>query len=73
MSCKLFNIKIKNELRQLGYTDYLIDLIGDIEFDDNPIKEKLYEKYYRTYQKKYEGEKLESIIKQKMYQQGFYE
>ena len=46
-----YSIKTRQEfkdwiLRQLGYTDYLVDLIGDIEFDDNPIKEKLYEKYH---------------------------
>ena len=67
----MFNLKIKGELRQMGYTDHFIDIVGYIDFDDSVIKEKNYDKLYRIYHKKYSDEKLEQVIKQKMFQLGF--
>ncbi len=73
LSCKMFNIKIISELKGLGYSDSLINEVGYINFDDVDIKKKMYDKYLRMYQKKYSPEKLDKVIKQKMYQLGFEE
>lgn len=61
--------KITNELINLGY-DY-----SDINtfYNEDLVTydyEKEYDKLYKKYSKKYDGEQLDRIIKQKLYQKG---
>lgn len=64
--------KIYNDLRLLGYDISLINtIIGTYTFEkDNDIAKKEYEKLYRKYSRKYEGEELKRKIKEKMYLKG---
>ena len=71
LSCKMFNIKIRQHLKQLGYNNYLVDKLDTIEFDDSTIMKKNYDKFYKLYHKKYSDIELEKVINDKLYQQGF--
>lgn len=64
--------KIYNDLKLLGYDISLINtIIGTYTFEkDNDIAKKEYEKLYRKYSRKYEGEELKRKIKEKMYLKG---
>ena len=71
LSCKMFNLKIRQHLNGLGYSNYLVDKIGDIVFDETEIYKKTYEKLYKQYHNKCKDSELESKINNKLYQQGF--
>lgn len=64
--------KIVNDLKNSGYCYSLImDVIGDFEFGtDKGLVKKEYDKLYRKYSRKYSGEELDRIIKNKLYQKG---
>ena len=64
--------KISYNLTNLGFTKEYIDiLIKDIDFDDKDIYRKEYDKLYKKLCNKYDKDKLDYIIKQKLYQKGF--
>ena len=70
--------KIINDLKMEGYDLFLIqNVISDYSFSvDKDVYQKEYEKLYRRYSNKYQGDKLEYIIRQKLFQKGlggFYE
>lgn len=64
--------KIAMDLKNLGYDISLINNgLSKIDFSqDQEIAKKEYEKLRRKYEKKYQGEELERIIKSKLYQKG---
>ena len=64
--------KIAMDLKNLGYDISLINNgLSKIDFSqEQEIAKKEYEKLYRKYKKKYQGEELERIIKSKLYQKG---
>lgn len=61
--------KITNELINLGYDYSDINLFYDEDLVSYDY-EKEYDKLYKKYSKKYDGEQLDKIIKQKLYQKG---
>ena len=71
LSCKMFNIKIRQYLKQMGYPESLISGIDNIVFDDSLIKQKTYDKLHKMYQNKYQESVIDNKIKEKLYQQGF--
>ena len=64
--------KIAMDLKNLGYDISLINSgLSKKDFSqDQDIVKKEYEKLRRKYEKKYQGEELERIIKNKLYQKG---
>ena len=65
--------KIFSDLLSQGFNKYLIQIYLDKhKFEsDKSIRQKEYNKLYKKLSKKYEGNELEFIIKQKLYQKGF--
>lgn len=65
--------KILNYFIDRGYykEDILSIISTKILYDEDSLKRE-YEKLYNKYSKKYSGDKLTIIIKQKLYQKGFY-
>lgn len=85
---KMIDKKIMQTKNYSGYilkrkiTDYFVNRgfeLSDIEdilkykklFDENQLKRE-YDKLYNKYSKKYSDSELEKIIRQKLYQKGFY-
>ena len=64
--------KIINDLKNKGYDyDVISKIVVDYDFSiDEDIAKKEYEKLYKKYSRKYEGYKLDSIIREKMYLKG---
>lgn len=64
--------KIYNDLKLLGYDISLInEVILTYTFEeDESISKKEYDKLYRKYSRKYEGEELKRKIREKMYLKG---
>lgn len=64
--------KIYSQLQILGYDVFLINsIISQYSFSNNPeMVKKEYEKLKRKYSRKYEGEMLEKVIKEKLYLKG---
>lgn len=64
--------KIYNDLKNLGYDISLINsIISDYEFsNDSDIAKREYEKLYKKYSRKYQGNELEYKLREKMYQKG---
>ena len=71
LSCRMFNLKIRQHLNGLGYSNDLVDKIGDIVFDDKQIYQKTYDKLYKQYKNKCKDSDLENKINNKLYQLGF--
>lgn len=73
-SKQILKQKLMIELGNLGYQTSLIrELLSLLEnVSDEDIKKKEYEKLYAKLSKKYSGYELETKLKQKMYQKGFY-
>ena len=70
LSKKMFIVKVGNDLRNLGYTNYR-EILDNIDFDDKDIYQKEYDKIYNKLIKKYPPEKAEILTKQKLYTKGF--
>ena len=70
LSKKMFIIKVGNDLKNLGYTNYN-DLLKNIDFDDKDIYQKEYDKIYNKFIKKYPADKADILTKQKLYIKGF--
>lgn len=70
LSKKMFIVKVGNDLRNLGYTNYR-EILDNIDFDDKDIYQKEYDKIYNKLIKKYPPEKAEILTKQKLYIKGF--
>ena len=70
LSKKMFIVKVGNDLRNLGYTNYR-EILDNIDFDDKDIYQKEYDKIYNKLIKKYPPEKAEILAKQKLYTKGF--
>lgn len=70
LSKKLFIVKVGNDLRNLGYTNYR-EILENIDFDDKDIYQKEYDKIYNKLIKKYPPEKADILTKQKLYTKGF--
>ena len=70
LSKKMFIVKVGNDLRNLGYTNYR-EILENIDFDDKDIYQKEYDKIYNKLIKKYPPEKAEILTKQKLYTKGF--
>ena len=64
--------KITNDLVNLGYdTELIYKVLSKYNFNDTrEIAKKEYDKLYKKYSRKYEGEELNYKIKQAMYQKG---
>ena len=64
--------KIVQDLKMLGYDYYIFaPLIDGYSFSNNQeIAKKEYDKLYRKYSRKYEGDKLDKIIREKLYLKG---
>ena len=67
----MFNLKIRQHLNGLGYSNYLIDKVGEVSFDETSIYQKTYDKLSKQYQKKCKDDELDSVVKNKLYQLGF--
>ena len=65
--------KIINDLILEGYDVYLIQgIVCQYDFSvDQDIVKKEYEKLYKRYAGKYQGQQLEFVIRQKLFQKGF--
>lgn len=70
LSKKMFIVKVGNDLRNLGYTNYR-EILDNIDFDDKDIYQKEYDKIYNKLIKKYPPEKADILTKQKLYTKGF--
>lgn len=71
-SIYVFKNKMFFNLINLGYLrEDIIKYLNNINFDDNDLKEKEYEKLKKKYSKKYKGLELEQIIKRKLYEKGY--
>ena len=70
LSKKMFIVKVGNDLRNLGYTNYR-EILDNIDFDDKDIYQKEYDKIYNKLIKKYPPEKADILAKQKLYTKGF--
>lgn len=70
LSKRMFIIKVGNDLRNLGYTNYR-EILENIDFDDKDIYQKEYDKIYNKLIKKYPPEKADILTKQKLYTKGF--
>lgn len=70
LSKKMFIVKVGNDLRNLGYTNYR-EILDNIDFDDKYIYQKEYDKIYNKLIKKYPPEKADILTKQKLYTKGF--
>ena len=71
-SIYVFKNKMLINLINLGYLrEDIIKCLNNINFDDNDLKEKEYEKLKKKYSKKYKGLELEQIIKRKLYEKGY--
>ena len=64
--------KIKNDLKNLGYEEWMYkSYLDEVYISDENQYQKDYEKYHIKLSKKYTGEKLEVMIKRKMYSLGY--
>lgn len=64
--------RIEKGLVNLGYDYNLISsCMSNYDFNNQKLYEQEYKKLYDKYQKKYEGTKLELVIKQKLYEKGY--
>lgn len=71
-SLYMLKIKIMYNLINLGFHKEYIDIVlNDISIDDKDIYKKEYDKLYKKLCNKYDKDKLDYIIKQKLYQKGF--
>ncbi len=66
----MFIVKVGNDLRNLGYTNYR-EILNNIDFDDKDIYQKEYDKIYNKLIKKYPPEKADILTKQKLYTKDF--
>lgn len=65
-------IKLSKDLQTLGYSEnHYKALMDSLDFDDSKAYEKEKEKLLRSLSKNYEGEKLEYMVKQKLYAKEF--
>ncbi len=64
--------KIMYNLINLGFhKEYINTSLEGLSIDDNDIYKREYDKLYKKLCNKYDDEKLDYIIKQKLYQKGF--
>lgn len=72
LSKKMLLMKLKKDYQNLGYmeSDYQ-SLLDNIEYDESGSITRDYQKLYDKLSKKYEGERLKLMIKQKLYQLGY--
>lgn len=71
-SLYMLKTKIMYKLINLGFHKEYIDIVlNDISIDDKDIYKKEYDKLYKKLCNKYDKDKLDYIIKQKLYQKGF--
>ena len=64
--------KIISEFLNKGYNkEDIVNILNNKNLYNKDLYDKEYKKLYNKYSKKYSGEKLEYIIKQKLYQKGF--
>lgn len=72
MSSLKFKQKLRQDLINMGYDErYFSDILSDIDIDDNEAYLKEKEKITNKLSRKYEGEKLEYMVKQKLYALGY--
>ncbi len=64
--------KIYNDLKNYGYDSFMIqNQLANYSFNNNQeLAEKEYQKLYRKYSRKYEGEELNRIIRDRLYKKG---
>lgn len=64
--------KLRNELIQMGYNDtYFGEILSNLVINDTESLKRDYEKIKKSLEKKYDGEKLNYMIKQKLYAKGY--
>lgn len=72
LSKKMLKVRLTKDLITLGYSaDLYNNKLDNLDIDDNDVLKKEYDKLYLRYSRKYEGSKLDAIIRQKLYNQGF--
>ena len=64
--------KIYNDIKNQGYDIFLINkVIVNYSFDVSPdIIKKEYEKLYNKYKRKYSGQELKRVVREKLYKKG---
>ena len=73
LSKKMLILKLKKDFINLGYeAKYYDHLLEKIDIDDSEQMQKDYQKIYQKLSRKHSGSKLNLMIKQKMYQLGYY-
>ena len=73
-SLLVFKQKMLLNLLNLGYLKEDINkVLNKINFEDTNLKEKEIIKLRKKYEKKYQGEELNNLIKKKLYEKGFFE
>lgn len=70
-SGNVLKYKVVNHFYLLGYEKNMIEEVLSNKNISNNNGEKEYTKLYNKYSKKYEGDKLENIIRQKLYLKGY--
>ena len=71
-SLYLFKQKILINLINLGYEkEDILESLNNIVINEDNLKDKEKEKLIKKYSKKYLGEELEKIVKQKLYEKGY--
>lgn len=71
-SLSAFQLKMKQHCASLGYNNSLVSsCLENINFDEDYLLKKEYDKLYRKLSSKYQGRELEYKIQQKLYQKGF--
>ena len=72
-SLYIFKQKILLNLTNLGYSkEDILECLDNIHIDEDNLKEKEKEKLIKKYSKKYSGLELDKIIKQKLYEKGYW-
>lgn len=63
--------KVINELKNKGYEFSIIsNIIDNYDFSRDDISKKEYDKLYKKYSKKYQGQDLKRIVREKMFMKG---
>ena len=73
-SIYMFKQKMLVNLVNLGYLkEDIFEILNKVEINEDSLKEKEREKLIKKYSKKYTGLELEKIIKQKLYEKGYFD
>ena len=72
-SLYIFKQKMLLNLTNLGYLkEDILEYLNNIEIDEDNLKDKEKDKLIKKYSKKYSGIELDKIVKQKLYEKGYW-